>query len=174
VSGSAAIACALLLSCSAGTSQAHIDSLEPAAPVQFSFRRQDGVEFSSQNSRGRATMVALVTTYDLGSQLLLRRVEEALRAHRPRANAGAIVMEPPKYEVLLDTYAEAMNLSFPMVLSDLATREGRGPFGDVDYLPVLIVLDADGRPVARYEGPVDLQVLLDALAEASPPGRGEL
>jgi hypothetical protein len=118
-------------------------------------------------------LIVLITTYDLGSQLLLRRVEEAVRSHRPRANAGAVVMEPPKYEVLLETYGQAMQLSFPIVLADLPTREGRGAFGRVDYLPVLVVLDADGRQVARHEGPVELDVILKALREASPNERGE-
>jgi hypothetical protein len=141
-------------------------------PVEFAFRHGD-VRFDGANTRGRATMVALVTTYDMGSQLLLRRVEEARRAHRPKSNAGAVVMEAPKYEVLLDTYADAMNLSFPVVLADLATREGRGPFGPVDYLPVLVVLDSEGRIVARHTGPVDLPTILADLERASPPGRGD-
>jgi hypothetical protein len=143
------------------------------APVNFTYRTRGGVVFSSEATRGRATVVVLVTTYDLGSQLLLRRVDEALHAHKPRANAGAVVMEPPKYEVLLETYAEAMNLSFPIVLSDLPTREGRGPFGQIDYLPVLLVLDQQGRVVARHEGPVALDVILSDLKEASPEGRGD-
>lgn len=118
-------------------------------------------------------MIALVTTYDMGSQLLLRRVEEAVRSHRPRANAGAVVMEPPKYEVLIDTYAEAMDLSFPVVLADMATREGRGPFGSVEFLPVLLILDTEGRIVARHTGPVELPTILDDLERASPAGRGD-
>jgi hypothetical protein len=138
----------------------------------FAFRHGD-VRFDSVRTRGRATMVALVTTYDMGSQLLLRRVQEALRAHRPRSNAGAVVLEAPRYEVLLDTYAEAMELTFPVVLADLATREGRGPFGPVDYLPVLVILDADGRVVSRHSGQVDLPTLLGALEQASPAGRGD-
>jgi hypothetical protein len=142
-------------------------------PLVFAFKTQSGVVFTSQGTRGRPTLVALVTTYDLGSQLLLRRVEDALHTHRPRANAGAVVMEPPKYEVLLDTYSEAMNLSFPLVLADLATREGRGAFGPVDYLPMLFVLDVDGRVVARHEGPVEMETIMADLEEASPEGRGD-
>lgn len=145
---------------------------EPGEPVVFAFRHGE-VRFDSVSTRGRATLVALVTTYDMGSQLLLRRVEQALRTHRPRANAGAVVMEAPRYEVLLDTYAEAMDLSFPVVLADLATREGRGPFGAVDYLPVLVILDAEGRVASRHAGPVDLPTILGALQEASPGQRGE-
>lgn len=164
---------AALVAC-AGTSEAEAPSAQGRGePLSFAYKTQRGVEFNSQSTRGRATLVALVTTYDLGSQMLLRRVEEALRTHRPRANAGGIVMEAPKYEVLLETYEETMALSFPLVLADLATREGRGPFGAVEYLPVLIVLDADGRVVARHEGPVDLEVILADLDEASPPGRGD-
>lgn len=154
------------------------EAREPAGvsrgePIAFLYRGNGDVVFSSKSTRGRATAVALVTTYDMGSQLLLRRVQEAVRAHRPRANAGAVVMEPPKYEILLETYAEAMSLSFPVVLADLATREGRGPFGPVDYLPALFVLDQEGRLVANFQGPVELDSILEALEEASPSGRGD-
>lgn len=166
---------AVLAVSACGGSHPDADAAQPSrgAPLRFAYQTRSGVTFTSDATRGRATLVALVTTYDMGSQLLLRRVEEAVRTHRPRANAGAVVMEPPKYEVLLETYGEAMQLSFPIVLADLATREGRGPFGKVDYLPVLIVLDAQGRQVARREGPVELEVILDDLKAASPEGRGE-
>jgi hypothetical protein len=171
------VALALTAVTGANSCAAAADSEAPivpdeSEPVVFAFRHGD-VHFDSVGTRGRATMVALVTTYDMGSQLLLRRVQEALRAHRPRVNAGAVVMEGPKYEVLLDTYAEAMDLSFPVVLADMATREGRGPFGSVDYLPVLVILDTDGRVVARHSGPVDLPTILSELDRASASGRGD-
>lgn len=159
--------------CASQSNAAGPQTPDRGPPVDFEFRNRADEVFSAKRTRGRATVVALVTTYDLGSQLLLRRIDEAVRGHRPRANAGAVVMEPPKYGVLLETYKEALELSFPVVLADLATREGRGPFGNVDVLPVLVVLDADGRIVLRHSGSADMRTILDALEQASPAGRGE-
>jgi hypothetical protein len=141
--------------------------LRRGSPLEFEYRGVGDTVFSSEASRGRATLVALVTTYDLGSQLLLRQMDEAVRTHRPRANAGGVVMEAAKYEVLLETFEETLALSFPITMADLATREGRGPFGEVDVLPLLFVLDPKGRLTARFQAPVERQVILDALQEAS-------
>lgn len=161
-----------LVSCSSSNAT---EANQPAArgsPLNFAYRGAGNTVFESEETRGRATIVALVTTYDMASQLLLRRIDDAIRVHRPRANAGAVVMEPRKYLVLLEPYKDTLGLSFPVVLADHATQQGRGPFGDVDFLPVMVVLDPQGRVVRRYVGQVEPHTIREALEEASPSRRG--
>jgi hypothetical protein len=135
----------------------------------FAFGTTDGGEFSSRKTRGRATLVLFVTTYDLPSQLMARRLDEIVRRFRPRANAAAVVLEPPKYAVLADAFRSTLTLSYPVAIADDETRERRGPFGRVDRVPTLVVLDRDGREVWRRSGIATPKEIENSLTRASGP-----
>jgi hypothetical protein len=116
--------------------------------------------------RGRVTALLFITTYDLASQLLVRRLSEVIGSFAPRANAAAVVVEAPRYAELLPAYRQAMSLPFPVVMADFATLQGGGPFGGILNVPTLIVLDRDGRQTWRHEGPVERDQIEDALRRA--------
>jgi hypothetical protein len=138
-----------------------------AAPIQFDFPAVgDDVIVNSETMRGRVTALLFITTFDLASQLLARRLGEVLISFAPRANAAAVVIEPPRYADLLPAYREAMSLPYPVVIADFATQQGGGPFGSVTFVPTLIVLDREGREVWRHEGPLERRELEAALRQA--------
>jgi len=159
----------LLLTCAG--EPARVESAVERRPgaTSFAFGTTEGGEFSSRKTRGRATLVLFVTTYDLPSQLLARRLDEIVRRFRPRANAGAVVLEPPKYAVLADAFRSTLSLSYPVAIADDDTRERRGPFGRVDRVPTLVVLDRDGREVWRRSGVATPKEIENALTRASGP-----
>ena len=141
-------------------------------PVVFSFLTSDGVSFDSQGTRGRVTAILLITTYDLTSQLVARRLNDLLSSFRPRFNVAAVVLEPPKYAVLLEPFKSSLGLRYPVVLADYATLRGDGIFGKIPEVPIVIVLDPEGRPVWRLAGPATEQQIKKALREAGPdPGK---
>ncbi len=122
---------------------------------------------SSETTRGRATLLAFITTYDLVSQLLVRRLGEVIVEFTPRANAVAVVMEAPSYADLLPAYRESLSLPFPVVMVDFATEQGQGPFGDIAKVPTLVLLDREGREVWRHQGPLGSEEIRAALRRAS-------
>lgn len=132
-------------------------------PVAFSFVDQAGEAVSSDSTRGRVTIAALVTTYDWGSQLVLRRVNQALGSHAPRINAFGVVLEAPSYGVLVSAFSNSLGLHFPLVMADQASLEGGGPFGPIDYVPTLVVLDRFGRVIERLKGLVSAEQIDGAL-----------
>jgi hypothetical protein len=138
--------------------------------VEFAYGTTDGTELSSANTRGRATAILFVTTYDLASQLMAERLETAIRTHTPRANAGAVVLEAPKYAVMADAFRTTLGLSYPVAMADADTLSGVGPFGHLGRVPSLVVLDRDGREVFRHAGAVEPQVIERALALGSRRG----
>jgi len=139
-------------------------------PVEFSFGTTQGALLSSASTRGRVTALLFVTTYDLASQLEARQLDAVLRRHRPRANAGAIVLEAPKYAMLADAFRSSLELSYPVALADDATRLGGGSFGHIDRVPTLIVLDREGRLVVRKPGLATREQISSALAAAQRGG----
>jgi hypothetical protein len=115
----------------------------------------EDITISSETMRGRATALVFITTYDLASQLLARRLGDVITSFTPRANAAAVVVEPPAYAELLPAYREALSLPYPVVMADFATQRGSGPFGSISHVPVLIILDRQGRQVTRLQGSVE-------------------
>jgi hypothetical protein len=138
-----------------------------AASIQFDFPAAgDDVIVNSQTMRGRVTALVFITTFDLASQLLVRRLAEVITAFTPRANAAAVVIEAPRYAELLPAYRQAMSLPFPVVMADFATQQGGGPFGSITRVPTLVVLDRDGREVWRHLGAVESSEIEAALRRA--------
>lgn len=138
-----------------------------SAPIDFIFSAVgDDVVVSSETMRGRATALVFITTYDLASQLLARRLADLITTFTPRANAAAVVVEPPAYAELLPAYREALSLPYPVVMADFGTQRGSGPFGSIDRVPVLIILDREGRLVARLQGSVETREIEAALRAA--------
>lgn len=158
---------AMLLTCAGEERPVASSSAGSSEAIAFAYGTTEGGEFSSRGTRGRATIVLFVTTYDLPSQLEARRVDEILRRFRPRVNAGAVVLEAPKYAVFADAFRTTMNLAYPVALADEDTLQRRGPFGHVDRVPTLVVLDRNGREVWRKAGMISAREIEAALTEAS-------
>ncbi len=135
-------------------------------PIEFAFGRPDGGLFDSASTRGRVTVVLFVTTFDLASQVQAKQLNQTLRRYRPRINAGAVVLEAPKYAVFADAFGDSLGLIYPIALADTPTREGRGPFGEIEGVPTVVVLSRDGREVWRKFGHVPPRELDRVLARA--------
>ena len=136
---------------------------------RFDFGTTDGEELSSQTTHGRVTVLVLVTTFDLASQVAAKRLNQVLHAHRPRINAAAVVLEAAKYAPLADAFRGVLELSYPVALADLATLQQDSTFGEVVSVPTLLVLDSEGREVARKTGNFTVPELEAWLARAEHP-----
>jgi hypothetical protein len=160
------------LGCGASREQAHDPTPAPprGRPVNFVFVSTQGETFDSRSTEGRATAVLFVTTYDLASQVEAKRLKEVVHYQRPEVNAGVVVLESEEYTVLADAFRTSLGLSFPVFLADEATRSGQGPFGNVDRIPTLVVLDRSGVEVWRKAGLASRGEMQKALAKASRRG----
>jgi hypothetical protein len=138
-----------------------------ARPVAFSLVTVAGEPVDAASLRGRPTVVLVFTSYDVTSQLVAARIEELRHTFRPRINALGVALEPPKNAMLVEAFAASMGLGFPVAMADHALLQGRGPFGSVQVIPVVLVLDRRGRPVWRGVGPVETEAIKRALAKAT-------
>jgi len=111
----------------------------------------------------------LVTTFDLASQVAAKRLNQVLHAHRPRINAAAVVLEAAKYAPLADAFRSVLELTYPVALADMDTVQRDSTFGEVASVPTLLVLDAEGREVARKSGNFTVPELEAWLARAEHP-----
>ena len=119
---------------------------------RYEFGTTDGEELSAESMRGRVTVLVFVTTFDLASQVAAKQLNQALHSHRPRINAGAVVLEAAKYAPLADVFRSSLELSYPVALADLPTLAQNSTLGEVRSVPTVIVFDAQGREVFRRSG----------------------
>lgn len=134
--------------------------------LRYVFGTTDGEELSAQSMRGRVTVLVFVTTFDLASQVAAKRVNQVLHTHRPRINAGAVVLEAPKYAPLAAVFRSALDLSYPVAIADLTTLAQNSTLGELRSVPTLLVLDAEGREILRKSGAFSVSELDGWLAHA--------
>jgi hypothetical protein len=163
-----ALALGLLLASCHGEQPAATSSA-PAlgAPLEFGFSAPGGEIVDSTNTRGRATVIVFITTFDVPSQIASGVLAHVIREFTPRSNALAVVLEDPQFEALLPTYRETLNLPFPVAMADFATQNGQSAFGAVTVIPTFVVLDRQGRQTWRRNGPATRRELAEALDRAS-------
>ena len=99
---------------------------------------------------------------------MARRLDEVIRRHRPRANAGAVVLEAPDHGTLAEVFRDTLGLSYPVGLALSPGVQEGGPFGRIDRVPSLFVLDRDGRLVFEAAGVLTAAEIERALAVATP------
>ena len=136
-------------------------------PIEYLYGTPSGETLSSENTRGRVTALLFVTTFDLPSQLMAKRLDAVARRHRPRINAGAIALEAPNNAPLVEVFKTSLGLSYPVGLTNRTLVSENGPFGAVDQVPILVVLDSRGVEVARAEGVVSEPEIDQALTRAA-------
>lgn len=151
------------VACGGSSSGAHSARGHARIPRSFDFVAIDGTHFDSKRMLGRATIIVFITTYDLGSQVVMRELSAVVRQRSPRINAGAVVLEPPKNAPLVDAYANSLEVPFPVALADQATLESRGAFGPIGVVPTTVIVDRDGNEVWRREGSMTRSEIQDAL-----------
>ena len=158
---------ALLLACSSAVAPVRAPASTRGSPIDFAYGTPSGELLTSGNTRGRVTALLFVATFDLASQLMARRLDEVVHQHRPRVNAGAIALEAPNDAPLVEVFKSSLGLGYPVALANSTSFEHAGPFGHLDQVPTLVVLDARGREVARAAGVVSAPQIDRALTLAA-------
>ena len=97
-------------------------------------------------------MLLFVTTYDLPSQAEAQLLREVVSTHKPRANAGIVMMEPPQSAALAQVWRDSLKLDLPVAMASPSLLSGESQLGRIGGVPTLVVLDRRGRLVARREG----------------------
>lgn len=138
-------------------------SVAAGDPVQFTFGTIDGGELSSDTTRGRSTLLLFVTTYDLPSQAEALLMRDVVARHKPRANAGVVMMEPPHSAGLAQVWRDSLKLDVPVAMASPSLLAGESSLGRVSGVPTLVALDRRGRLVTRREGALSEAQIIECL-----------
>ena len=121
-------------------------------PVEFSYDSIDARPVNSQTLRGKVAVVAFITTGDLVSQAQVGFLVVMAKNDGDKVNYALVALQDGTSRELVEGYRDALKVTFPMALGDVATTAGGGPFGDVHTVPAIVVLDAQGRVAWRKTG----------------------
>ena len=99
-------------------------------------------------------MIAFVTTASLPAQAQVDFLVAMARNDGEQVQYALVVLDPGAGREIVQLYARALGVSFPVAMADSLTVAGGGPFGDVRAIPVTLLLDRAGRVAWRVEGRV--------------------
>jgi hypothetical protein len=129
------------------------------APSAWAFDSLDARPVSSEATRGKPTVLAFVTTDNLGSQAQVNYLVAMAKHDADRVNYAVVAMHPRKDRELVELYKGTLGVTFPVALVGDASLSGGGPFA-VEHVPTVVVLDRAGRLAWRATGlakPADIR-----------------
>ena len=120
-------------------------------PVDYAFESLDERPVTSGTMRGRVTVLAFVSSFDLESQAEVDFLAAMAKSDGDRANYAAIALEARENRELVQEFmaffTKKFGVSLRAAMGDAATIAGGGPLGDVHVVPTVVVLDREGRVV---------------------------
>lgn len=124
--------------------------------------------------RGRAIVVATLSTNDLGGHALARNLERLAAAHGDDLAVLILVTDgydEPTLRVALEVFADVVGLRHAAVAPIPAeVRAGATPLGEVGMSPRLTLVNRAGRVARSLEGYQAMGALQALIAPALPPG----
>jgi hypothetical protein len=126
----------------------------PRPAVDFVFDSLDARPVDSTSTRGKPTVMTFVTTGSLPAQAQVDYLVAMAKNDGDRVNYAVVALDSGESRELVELYAKALSIPFPVAMSDAQTRSGAGAFGDVSAVPVTVVLDRAGRVVWRADARV--------------------
>jgi hypothetical protein len=124
----------------------------PDEPVSYAFDTLDERPVSASAHRGKATVLAFVTTGDIVGQAQVDYLVAMAKNDGPKVNYALVAIHPRKEIPIVEAYVSALKVEFPVALSDASVMTPAGPFGDISAVPTLVILDRDGRIVWKHTG----------------------
>lgn len=124
--------------------------------------------------RGRAIVVAMLSTNDLGGHALARNLERLAAAHGD--DLAVLILATDGYDastlqVALEVFADVVGLRHAAVAPiPVDVRAGSTPFGEVGLAPLVVLVNRAGRVARRLEGYQSMAALQSLIAPALPPG----
>ncbi len=131
---------------------ATVDPALAESPVGFSCIDLKGNTVSTATVEGRVTVLLFLTSYDPASTAEAEFLRDISHTHAPRINVVAFSLEREENRPLMEGFAAAAKLEYPICIADAETIAGRGTFAGMNSVPSVMILDRTGRARYRYIG----------------------
>lgn len=122
-----------------------------AAPI-WTFDSLDARPVSAAAFRGRVTVVAFITTWDLASQAQVDFLAAMAKRDGAKVNYAAVALQRYADRELVEVYQAKLGLPFPVAIAGGADDPSVKPFAPIEAVPTIVVFDTEGRVVFRKTG----------------------
>lgn len=129
-----------------------VDPVTAESPLAFSCVDLEGDTVSTATVEGRVTVLLFITSYDPASTAEAEFLRDLLHTHAPKFNVVAFSLEREENKPLMQGFAAAAKLEYPICIADADTIAGRGTFAGMNSVPSVLILDRTGRPKYRFIG----------------------
>ena len=161
--------CAIIFACivpalvgCGGTPPAQTAAQSRGPSIAFHFDSLDFRAVASEAFRGKPLVLAFVTSWDLASQAQTRILTELARRYSQDVGFVLVALEEPKNRELVEAYAKALDVKFPVAMADPVSTLGQEPFGDL-RVPAVFVFDTEGRVAMHNMGLTGKNQIVSAL-----------
>lgn len=135
----------------------------PTGPVDLELPRLGGGRLRLSHHRGKPVVVTLFTTWSLRSQAESPLFNQLHERRNQEFQVVGIALD--RNFRLVQTYAEVMQLRYPVGLSSADDLDLVAALGQVKQVPRTILLDAEGRIVLDQDsGQTHFEALLSKIA----------
>jgi hypothetical protein len=126
----------------------------PEEPIRFAFDSLDARPVTSDATRGKPTVVAFVTTGNIGSQAQVDFLVAMAKHDAEKVNYVLVALEPRENRELVEFYRDSLKVTFPTAVASVEMLTIPGGFGEIPLVPTTVLLDSTGKIVWRVEGRV--------------------
>ncbi|HTJ45854.1 MAG TPA: TlpA disulfide reductase family protein [Kofleriaceae bacterium] len=135
-------------------------------PIALALPALDGGELEVARYRGQVVVLHVFTTGSLAAAADVDQLEAAATAKRAIVIGIALDLDG---RALVAPWRTGSGVTYLVALADPRVRDGTSPLGAVTAVPMTIVLDRRGRPVARIERQLAAGELDTVIAGAAAP-----
>ncbi len=133
-------------------------------PVQFEYESLDARPVNSAVVLGKPTVVVFMTTWDLSSQAQIDFLVPMSKKDGASVNYVMVALQEPKDRELVVVFAQGLGVTFLAARADQEGLAAGGPFGPVQAVPTIVILDRQGRMVWRHVGLAKPEEIRDGLS----------
>jgi thiol-disulfide isomerase/thioredoxin len=135
-------------------------------PAELALPSVGPVPFNPSELRGHPLIVVFFATWCMPCLGQLQYLSAIHREYAPRGLRVVAVGMDLDGRKVLQPFAVQSGLPYPILLADPSFLRGETAFGAIRELPAVLMLDAEGKPVAAWTGfarPEALREKVDAL-----------
>lgn len=158
----------VVVGCGATTPSERVVEGRSAGVVDFELSTLDGRSIRLSDFRPQAVLVTYFATWCTPCMDDLPALSALDQARSDLTVVAVNIDKDPG--VLLQPFLELVPVTFPVVLADTATLDGKTPFGQLAAIPTSYLLDGKGEHVQTFLGPTPVDYLerrVVALSEAT-------
>jgi hypothetical protein len=144
----ALVALALVAACGGASARGPAPLAPIGAPMLLTLPALDGGAIDVARHRGQVVVIHVFTTASLAAAADVDQLEAAAKAGRAIVIGVALDLDG---RPLVAPWRAGSGVTYLVALADDAVRAGKSPLGTTTAVPITIVLDRRGRPVARIE-----------------------